>query len=229
MHQRIDNLVIVAHPDDEVLGFGGTGCSLVKSGQSVQAVILCGDVDARAHRPDDSDLLSDILEANKKLGFNPPVLGTFPNIRMNCLPQIDLVQFIESQLSLFKPTRVFTHHPRDLNIDHQCVVNACLAAVRLGQRNSDIPMIQSVHCMEIPSSTDWSFPIQQPPFDPNTFFCIRDTLETKINSLACYTSVMRDFPHPRSTEAIQGLAALRGGQSGFVYAEAFQTIFQRGF
>ena len=81
--------------------------------------------------------------------------------------------------------------------------------------------------MEIPSSTDWSFPVGNNQFAPNTFFEIgEEGLNKKLNALAAYTGVMRDFPHPRSAEALRGLAAYRGGQSGYMYAEAFQVIFQ---
>ena len=83
--------------------------------------------------------------------------------------------------------------------------------------------------MEIPSSTDWSFPFHAPPFDPNLFFCIEQSVDKKISALSCYRHVMREFPHPRSQEVLKGLAAYRGGQSGLNYAEAFQTLFQRGF
>ena len=112
------NLIVVAHPDDEILGFGGTGAKLVKNGESVQAVILCGNVDARSQRPTDEQLNNDMLEANQMLGFNQPVLGEFPNIRMNTVDHIDIVQFIEKQIITFKPNRIFTHHPGDLNDDH---------------------------------------------------------------------------------------------------------------
>ena len=80
------NLVVVAHPDDEILGFGATGAKLAKEGDTVQPVILCGSVDARTNRPTDVQLHEDILAANRLAGFAEPVLGTFPNIRMNSVP-----------------------------------------------------------------------------------------------------------------------------------------------
>ena len=89
-------------------------------------------------------------------------------------------------------------------------------------------MVDSVHCMEILSSTDWSFPVQSPTFEPNLFVGIEQSIEHKIRALSCYRHVVREFPHPRSIEILKGLAAYRGGQSGLKYAEAFQTIFQRG-
>ena len=222
------NLIVVSHPDDEILGFGAAGAALAAAGEKIVPVIISGAVDARTQRPTDEQLHSDIRAANRVVGFEEPVLGAFPNIRMNTVGHLDLVQFIEAQIAAFKPTRIFTHHPGDLNDDHACVARACLAASRLGQRTSDVPMVQSVHYMEILSSTDWAFPTNTLPFQPNLFIEVEGTLEKKIEALSCYRHVMRDFPHPRSREVLTGLAAYRGGQSGLRYAEAFQTVFQRG-
>ncbi len=102
------NLVVVAHPDDEILGFGGAGAVCVKNGEIVQPVILSGGVDARTHRPTDAELFDDMINANQTLGFEKPILGSFPNIRMNTISHLDLVQFIEAQIETFQPDRIFT-------------------------------------------------------------------------------------------------------------------------
>jgi N-acetylglucosamine malate deacetylase 1 len=223
------NLIVVAHPDDEILGFGATGARQVATGEIVQPVILCGNADSRTQRPSDTELYHDMLAANEAVGFNQPVLGNFPNIRMNTVDHIELVQFIEKQIEAFKPTRIFTHHPADLNDDHLQVSRACLAASRLFQRRADIPPIQALYFMEILSSTDWSFPAVAPPFQATTYVASeQDYLEKKITALKHYRKVMRPFPHPRSPEVLRGLAAYRGGQAGLHYAEAFQLAFQQG-
>lgn len=221
------NLVVVSHPDDEVLGFGGTGAKLVRAGEIVQSVILCGEVRVRSQRPESSDLYADMIEANQILGFNPPVVGEFPNIRMNTVDHLDIVKFIEEQIIAFQPARIFTHHPSDLNDDHVQTMKACLAAARLFQRRGDVQPLDAVYFMEILSSTDWSFPAVTSSFAPDTFSDIGDTLELKLESLSKYRNVMRPPPHPRSEHVLSGHAAFRGGQSGFRYAEAFQTAFRR--
>jgi LmbE family N-acetylglucosaminyl deacetylase len=223
------NLVIVAHPDDEILGFGATGAKLVAKGEIVQPVILCGNVDARTHRPTDDQLAADIAEANRCVGFSQPVLGSMPNIRMNTLPHVELVQFIEEQIERFRPDRIFTHHPADLNDDHVQVSRACLPAARLFQRRGDVNHTPSVYFMEIPSATDWSYPTGQGVFVPTVYSDIAGFVDKKIEALGCYRNVLRPFPHPRSAEAINALAAYRGAQSGIGYAEAFQVAFQREF
>jgi len=224
------NLVVVAHPDDEILGFGATGAKLALAGEIVQAVILCGHVGARALRPTDVELSEDILAASRVVGFSTPVMGSFPNIKMNTVPHLDIVRFIEDQIAIFQPDRIFTHHVGDLNDDHLQVARACLAAARYFQRRAQIKGPNSIHTMEIPSSTDWGFASTSHQYMPNLFVDI-DTkcLELKIRALACYRKVMRDCPHPRSREGLTSLATFRGGQGGFRFAESFQTVFQRNF
>lgn len=223
------NLVVVAHPDDEILGFGATGALLAARGETVQPVILCGNVDARTLRPTDQELFDDMLAANRCVGFREPRLGEFPNIRMNTVDHIEVVQFIERQIVEFGPSRIFTHHPADLNDDHRQIARACMAAARLFQRRSDIPPLEMLALMEIPSATDWSFASAEPdPFRPDTFIPVGEFLDRKIEALGCYRNVMRPFPHSRSVEALCGLASVRGAQSGLGVAEAFQTVFRNG-
>jgi LmbE family N-acetylglucosaminyl deacetylase len=221
------NLIVVSHPDDEVLGFGGTGAKLVQAGQLVQPVILCGDVRVRSLRPQSTELDKDMMEANKLLGFGNPVVGEFPNIRMNTIAHLDIVSFIEDQILKFQPHRIFTHHPSDLNDDHVQTSKACLAASRLFQRRSDVRPLEGLYFMEILSSTDWSFPAVNNIFNPDTFSDISQSIDLKLKALSIYRNVMRPPPHPRSEHVLRGLAAYRGGQSAYHYAEAFQTAFKR--
>ena len=222
------NLVVVAHPDDEILGFGGTGAKLAREGEVVQPIILCGNVQERVKRPDIQDLYNNMIEANQYLGFNTPVLGEFPNIRMNTVDHIEIVKFIEQQIIKFQPNRIFTHHPSDLNDDHVHTAKACLPAARLFQRRVNIRPLDAIYFMEILSSTDWSFPMVKKKFEPDTFIDISQTHEVKLQALSKYKDVMRPSPHPRSIEVLNGHARVRGSQCGYEYAEAFQSVFKRG-
>jgi len=222
------NLVVVAHPDDEVLGFGGAGAMMVNRGEIVQPVILCGEVVVRSQRPETSDIHNDMIAANELLGFRNPVVGEFPNIRMNTVDHLEVVQFIERQILKFQPNRIFTHHPSDLNDDHVQTAKDCLAASRLFQRRSDVRPLDAIYFMEILSSTDWSFPHVNGAFSPDTYSDVNETIELKLKALSKYRNVMRSAPHPRSEHVLKGHAAYRGGQCGYQYAEAFQTAFKRG-
>ncbi len=221
------NLVVVSHPDDEILGFGGTGYKLCLEGESVQPIILCGQVSARKKKPGDFELMNNIKKANEHLGFNLPILGDFPNLKFNNIAHIELVQFIEKHIVEIKPDRIFTHFPNDLNDDHRQVSNACQVAAKISQRNPSFKPINGLYFMEILSSTEWSNNQSNLAFNPNIFIDISSTIDKKIESLSFYRDVMRDPPHPRSENVIKSLSVYRGSQIGYNNAEAFQVCFQR--
>jgi LmbE family N-acetylglucosaminyl deacetylase len=219
-------LIVVAHPDDEILGCGATASLLARSGVPVRTCILSGEVTARNGRPSLRDLHEDIRTAQEILGLGEPVLGCFPNLQFNTVPHIERVQFIEKAILDTGSDVVFTHHPSDVNDDHRHTAHACGAAVRLFQRRAGVKPLRALLYMEILSSTDWSFPGEGRPFQADTFVPATETLSRKIEALRAYRGVMRPFPHPRSEEILRGIAAYRGGQAGMEYAEAFQTAFR---
>ena len=221
-------LVVVAHPDDEVLGAGATIHKLTKQGFKVSVCILSGNVEARDKRPNETELYKDIQESNRILGVCSILYGHFPNIKFNSVPHLDLVQFIEKSIIETKASIIITHHPSDVNNDHLHTSLACQAAIRLFQRRCDIVPIQELMFMEVPSATDWCLNSSVKAFSPNTFFEVgEDGVNQKLRALAQYRGVMRPYPHPRSEEAIKGLSAYRGAQSGCQYAEAFECVFRR--
>lgn len=223
-------LFVVAHPDDEVLGAGGTIAKLTREGHRAEVCILCGEAGARKNRPETDKLYQDIVRCNKMLGVKRILLGRFPNIAFNRVPHLKLVQFIEEILTVTQAETVFTHHPGDLNNDHYQTSIACQAAVRLFQRNSNINPVKELNFMEIPSSTEWGLNTSLRPFTPNLFVeLLEEGVKQKLNALSQYEGVMRDYPHPRSETAIKGLAAYRGCQAGMKYAEGFETVFRREF
>jgi LmbE family N-acetylglucosaminyl deacetylase len=157
-------------------------------------------------------------------------MGDFPNIEINTVSHLELVQFIENVIIETKADIIFTHHPADLNNDHLHTSLACQAAVRLFQRRSEVAPLKEFLFMEVPSSTEWALNKAMNQFSPNTFIEVGEaSIDKKIEALAQYRGVMRDYPHPRSNEALKGLAAYRGGQAGMVYAEAFESVIRRGF
>ena len=221
-------LIVVAHPDDEVLGCGALASSLAEAGTPVRACILSGEASARAGRPEDGELTADTLRAQEVLGLAPPFLGSFPNIALNTVAQLALVQFIEQAIRETQATVLFTHHPSDLNDDHAHVARACAAAARLWQRGAAVPPLDGLFHMETLSSTEWAPAHVALPFTPDTFAPVTEAhLARKLAALACYRGVMRPSPHPRSEESVLALATLRGGQCGARWAEAFSSGFRR--
>lgn len=221
-------LIVVAHPDDEVLGCGATGAALAAQGRSVRACFLSGHAEARGGRPEGSELLADTRRAQVELGFGDPILGDFPNIRLNTVPHIELVRFIENAIVMSGAQVIFTHHPCDLNDDHVQTARACMAASRLFQRRDNIPPLRRLYFMEVLSSTDWVFAHSGDAFRPDTYVEAGAWLEKKLAALRAYRGVMRAYPHPRSEETLRGLAAFRGSQAKLNLAEAFQTGFAAG-
>ena len=217
-------LLVVDHPDDEVLGAGGTISIFVSQGHKVAVAIMSGHAAARKNLSD--TLAEDEVNAMKILGVEKVYHADFPNIQMNTVPHLDLVKFIEGCIVDWNAEAIFTHHPSDVNIDHQETSKAAIAACRLFQRTDNVPKLRLFAYMEVLSSTEWSLNTADNRFMPNYFVEVgKDGLNTKLKALRAYNGVMRQFPHPRSDEALEGLAAYRGCQSGLEYAEAFETVF----
>lgn len=203
---------------------------LAQVGYQVNVCIMSGEVNARNYRPRADELHKDINNSRSILGIKRVITGDFPNIEFNNVPHLKLVQFIEKAIIETEADIIFTHHPADLNNDHLHTSLACQAAVRLFQRRNDIAPLKELLFMEVPSATEWGLNEALQKFTPNTFIEVGEGgMDKKIEALAEYRDVMRDYPHPRSSEAIKGLAAYRGGQAGMVYAEAFQSVFRREF
>ena len=220
-------LVVVAHPDDEILGCGATIHKLVKEGHEVAVCTMANHAAARANIS--ATLSDDQKKALELVGVSKNYAADFPNIKMNTVPHLDLVQFIEKCIEDFGADAIITHHPSDTNIDHQETSRAAQAACRLFQRKPGVPSMKLLLFMEVLSATEWSLDGSSNRFMPNYFVEVgKGGVDVKLEALSYYAGVMRDYPHPRSNEAIEGLAAYRGVQAGCNYAEAFESVFIRG-
>ena len=219
-------LFVVAHPDDEVLGAGATIHKLVCAGHKVAICTMANNAAARSNIS--ATLQEEQREAFEIMGIHNAYAGDFPNIQMNTVSHLTLVQFIEAVIEDWGAESIYTHHPSDTNNDHVITSYACQAASRLFQRKTGIPQLRQLIYMEVPSSTEWSFDSSANRFSPNMFVEVgREGINVKLKALAAYTGVMRPYPHPRSEEAIIGLAAYRGAQANCNYAEAFESVFFR--
>ena len=221
-------LIVVAHPDDEVLGCGASIFKWTRQGDSVDVCIMSADAKARAFRPEDKDFDDDMHAAMAFLGVNNVYEGKFPNIEMNTVPHLQLVQHVEKAILESKPDIVITHHPADTNNDHLQTSMACQEAVRLAQRRPEVKPLKEFWYMEVPSCTEWAINSAMKLFIPNCFVEVGlDGIHSKIKALSMYRGVMRPYPHSRSEEFITALATYRGSQFQLEYAEAFEIVLRK--
>lgn len=147
---------------------------------------------------------------------------------MNTVPHLQLVQHIEKAIMDSQPDIVVTHLPADTNNDHLQTSMACQEAIRLFQRRLEVKLIQEFWYMDVPSCTEWALNTAMNRFQPNTLVEVgKEGVDAKVKALSMYRGMMRPYPHPRSAEAIEGLAAYRGCQAGLKYAEAFEVVMRR--
>jgi LmbE family N-acetylglucosaminyl deacetylase len=219
-------LVIAAHPDDEILGCGGTMTRLAREGHDVSIAILAEGMSSRYARREDADqrqlkhLHANAQQAADKVGARELVLCKLPDNRLDTIPLLDVIKTVEELIIRFRPEIVYTHHPGDLNVDHGVVHRAVLTATR----PTSVQGVREVYAFEVPSSTEWAFQRLKPSFNPNVFEDITATLETKIEALTCYDTETREFPHPRSPEALRAIATRWGSVAGLHAAEAFELV-----
>jgi LmbE family N-acetylglucosaminyl deacetylase len=212
-------LVVVAHPDDEALGCGGTIARLARQEASVRIVFLADGVSARGKASSDElqQRRAAAAKAAQILGAERPLHLNFPDNRMDTVALLEVVQSVEKVIESYRPDTVLTHHGGDLNIDHRRVHEAVLTACRPQPGHP----VERVLAFEVPSSTEWQTTGSPPVFAPNLFVDIGADLATKRLALEAYAVEMRAWPHPRSYEAIEHLARWRGSTAGCDAAEAF--------
>lgn len=222
-------LVVVAHPDDELLGLGATMHHIIKNAQAQVRVIILGEgitsrADARDREQWQKELdiyRNNIYAAQKCIGYQSVGIYDFPDNRFDTVALLDLVKVIEKEKQDFQPEIVFTHHGSDTNIDHRRTFEAVITATR--------PMVheivKSIFAFETPSSTEWQAFNYPNPFLPNFFVSFdKESLEAKIKGMESYELEKRKYPHPRSPEALKILAQRWGVVIGKPFAEAFMLI-----
>jgi LmbE family N-acetylglucosaminyl deacetylase len=220
-------LVVAAHPDDEILGVGGTLARHAAEGERVEILIVAEGATARdaarapaARAAELEALKKSAREAAKILGAAPPRFAGLPDNRLDGVEMLDLIKPIEAVIAEVRPRIVYTHHGGDVNVDHRLVHQAVMTACR---PLPDAP-VRAVYAFETVSSTEWAGPGFGAVFRPTRFVDIGATLDQKLAALGCYAGELRAFPHPRSREAIAALARWRGASSGLAAAEAFEVL-----
>jgi LmbE family N-acetylglucosaminyl deacetylase len=210
-------LIIAPHPDDEVLGCGGTIAKHTKQGDEVYLCIV-----TKAYVPDWSEEFlknrpKEIEKANKILGIEKTYFLDYPTVKLDTIPQKELNEAISKVVNEVKPDIVYIPHKGDLNKDHRLVFESSLVATR--PINHKVKRILSYETL---SETEWGQTIE--PFIPSVYVDISETFEKKIEAMKAYESELKQYPHPRSSEIVEALAKKRGSEVGVKFAEAFILI-----
>tara|TARA_E500000178_G_scaffold280283_1_gene280303 strand:- start:309 stop:995 length:687 start_codon:yes stop_codon:yes gene_type:complete len=216
--------VVAAHPDDEILGCGGTLLKHIDQGDKVYILFVTEGVSARYKKSETDKSLKEINK-RENMAKNAAKIGKFKivdflnlkNLELSNYPHNYLTNLIVKYFKKYKPDIVYTHYEHDLNIDHYQTFFSTFVASR---PNEDY-IIKKLLSFEIPSSTDWGVNNQGKLFCPNYFVDTFKYKKKKEKLLDCYKYELRKPPHPRSIKNIHALSAFRGGFVGLHYAEAF--------
>jgi LmbE family N-acetylglucosaminyl deacetylase len=207
-------LIVAAHPDDELLGVGGTAARHALAGDAVTAVVACESESLRYGC--DVGQRGSLERAAKVLGVGEVVSLDFPDQRLDTVSLTELIAPLEALSERLRPNIVYCQYGGDINRDHHLLFEAANVAFRPLE-----PWIEAVYSFYTASSTEWAYPRT---FQPDTWTDISDTLEKKLEAFACYTNEIRTYPHPRSPEALRHAAHFWGNQCCMEAAEVFMTV-----
>jgi LmbE family N-acetylglucosaminyl deacetylase len=219
-------LCVAAHPDDEVLGAGATLARHVEGGDDVHVCFLSDGVTSRYDEITESarDEIRQRREraerACSELGVESVSFHDFPDNQFDSVPLLDIVQTVEAEIDAVDPTRIYTHHYGDLNIDHELTARAVATAAR------PLPdaTIEEVLLFPTLSSSEWSLPTADNAFQPTTFVNVDGHEQQKIDALGVYETELREHPHPRSRDNVERALKLWGSTAGLPAAEPFELL-----
>lgn len=215
-------LAIAAHPDDELLGLGGTLARHSDDGDEVVCVVASEGATTRYGADAVSELQTFGQKAARILGAKDLRFLGLPDQKLDAEPILSIIQAIESVVEEVRPDVVYSHHWGDVNRDHRVISEAVMVACRpIGEH-----FPRSVYLFETPSSTEWSWPDPNSAFVPCHFVDVSATIDRKLEAMACYMSEVRSPPHPRSLEALRSRAAYWGQVITRPYAEPFVVARQ---
>jgi LmbE family N-acetylglucosaminyl deacetylase len=210
-------LVVAAHPDDEVLGCGGTVARHSAAGDDVTVVFMTDGVGSRQQRDNDSSSMRKAAaqNAHRILGVKETIQFDYMDNQLDRYPLLELVQSLENVVTRIAPEVVYTHHCGDLNVDHRLTNQIVLTALRPVPHSS----VREIYTFEVISSTEWNPMLL--PFQPQLFVDVSKHMHKKLEALEAYAIEMRPTPHSRSVSHVSALAVHRGHTIGRNNAEAF--------
>jgi N-acetylglucosamine malate deacetylase 1 len=215
-------LVVAPHPDDEVLGVGGTIARYSAEGAEVAVVIA-----TKGYPPEFDEAVvrqgrEEARCAHEILGVGETIFLSFPAAGLDTVPHSALNTELGAVMARVRPDVLYVPFNGDLHRDHQRVFASALVAARPGHANTP----QAIYAYETLSETNWNAPFLSPGFAPNVFVDISSSIERKLAAMRAFASQLRNAPHERSLETLRALATLRGSTVGCTAAEAFVLVRQ---
>lgn len=218
-------LIVAAHPDDEVYGMGGTIAKLSSKGHEVHVLIVTdGSTTQYKNHPDLDQIIAnkkiEIEKANRVLGTKKVHFGSLPDMRLDSIDHVEINKVIEEAVNNIKPQVVYTHFYGDVNLDHQRVYQSTLVACRPTSNQ----VVKEILCYRVPSSTEWAPQDEKSFFRSNVINCIKDFEEQKSEAIKAYKTELREYPHPRSVQAVKELDIALGLKYGIGSSEEFLLL-----
>ncbi len=222
-------MIVVAHPDDELLGLGATMNKLINEFNISTHVIILGEgITSRADNRNVEQWKSEleihrnnIKIAQAAIGYHSVSIYDFADNRFDTVAMLDIVKVIEKEKASFNPEIIFTHHGGDVNVDHQRTFEAVITACRPMAHEQ----VKTIISFETPSGTEWRAPTDPRHFLPNMFVSVSEkNIDAKIKGMESYEFEKRSYPHPRSPEALKIQAQRWGVAVGCNFAEAFCIV-----
>lgn len=222
-------LIVVAHPDDEILGLGATMNKLIHEFSVQTHVVILGEGvtsrgverNVQAWKKELAIHNRNIQSAKKVIGYHSLKTYDFADNRFDSIDLLDIIKVIEKEKASFQPDIIFTHHGGDVNIDHQKTFEAVITACRPMENET----VKTIITFETMSGTEWRASTDPKHFVPNLFFSVDEShLKAKIKAMESYEYEKREYPHPRSPEALKIRAQMWGVSIGVNFSEAFCVV-----
>jgi LmbE family N-acetylglucosaminyl deacetylase len=219
-------LIFAPHPDDEVIGCGGTIARYVAEGEEVHVCVVTRgkppvfNHSRRILEKHPHDLCAEVEKSNSILGIKKTHYFQFPAAMLESVPRYELNKKTYDLINKLKPDVVYIPHFGDLHKDHALTSKAVMVAVRPKDDN----VVRAVYSYETLSESEWNIPHAANKFIPNVYVDISMYLNKKLEAMKCFRSQICEFPNPRSIEAITALAKYRGSTMGTLAAEVFMLV-----
>lgn len=219
-------LVVAAHPDDEILGCGGTLINHIRNKDHVQVVFTSDSFFARKHTAQSTKKntsavrMNNAIKVSSMLGFNDPIFLNYPNLVLTRLDILNLNNDLKKIIQKYLPQIVYTHFFNDLHHDHRATCEATLIACKTQYS----PNIKKILSFEIPSATEQCLGFRNSKFNPNVFVDIKDSIYLKKKAIKIYRDELLDYPNSRSEKGIENISQFRGNMVGLEHAESFELI-----